>query len=62
MLTVTQNLVLPTTITGSYPKPQWHSLDLQGRPFKEAMGHSLFSRTVSRCRGCHCCRSGGSGS
>ena len=42
MLTVTQNLVLPTTITGSYPKPQWHSLDLQGRPFKEAMGHSLF--------------------
>ena len=42
MLIVTQNLVLPTTITGSYPKPQWHSLDLQGRPFKEAMGHSLF--------------------
>ncbi|HTV28851.1 MAG TPA: cobalamin-independent methionine synthase II family protein [Xanthobacteraceae bacterium] len=42
MLTVTKNLVLPTTITGSYPKPQWHSLDLQGRAFKEAMGHSLF--------------------
>ena len=42
MLTVTRDLVLPTTMTGSYPKPQWHTLDLQGRPFKVAMGHTPF--------------------
>ncbi len=42
MLTVTRDRVLPTTITGSYPKPQWYSLDLQGRPLKTALGHSPF--------------------
>ncbi len=42
MLTVTRDLILPTTITGSYPKPQWYTQDLHGRPFKVAMGHSPF--------------------
>ena len=42
MLTVTRDKILPTTITGSYPKPQWYSLDLQGRPLKVALGHSPF--------------------
>ena len=42
MLTVTRDLVMPTTITGSYPKPQWYNQDLHGRPFKVAMGHSPF--------------------
>ena len=42
MLTVTKDLVLPTTITGSYPKPNWYTQNLQTRPFKVAMGDSLF--------------------
>ena len=42
MLTVTQNLVLPTAITGSYPRPLWFDASLNGRPFKAALGESLF--------------------
>lgn len=42
MLKVTQNMVLPTTITGSYPKPNWYTQGLHGRPFKVALGDSLF--------------------
>jgi len=42
MLTVTRDLVLPTTMTGSYPKPLWYTEGLSGRPFKQAMGESLF--------------------
>ena len=42
MLKVTQDMVLPTTMTGSYPKPNWYDQGLRGRPFKQAMGDSLF--------------------
>ncbi|HUB11180.1 MAG TPA: cobalamin-independent methionine synthase II family protein [Acetobacteraceae bacterium] len=42
MLSVTQNLVLPTAITGSYPRPVWFDASLNGRPFKAALGESLF--------------------
>src|SRR5215469_11239665 len=42
MLSVTQNLVLPTAITGSYPRPLWFDLSLEGRSFKAALGQSLF--------------------
>src|SRR6202451_3175672 len=42
MLSVTQNLVLPTAITGSYPRPLWFDMSLSGRSFKSAMGDSLF--------------------
>jgi len=42
MLKVTQNLVLPTTITGSYPKPNWYTQGLHGRPFKVALGDTQF--------------------
>src|SRR6476646_9503669 len=42
MLTVTQNLMLPTAITGSYPRPLWFDLSLNGRSFKSALGESLF--------------------
>jgi len=38
MLTVTQNLMLPTAITGSYPRPLWFDLSLNGRSFKSALG------------------------
>ena len=42
MLKVTQGMVLPTTMTGSYPKPNWYSQNLHGRPFKQALGDSQF--------------------
>jgi hypothetical protein len=42
MLSATRNAILPTTITGSYPRPSWFVAGLHGRPFKEALGESLF--------------------
>ena len=42
MLSVTRDMVLPTTITGSYPKPNWYTENLDGRPFKVAMGDSKY--------------------
>ena len=42
MLTVTRNMILPTTITGSYPRPLWFDRSLAGRSFKSALGDSLF--------------------
>jgi 5-methyltetrahydropteroyltriglutamate--homocysteine methyltransferase len=42
MLDATRDLVLPTTITGSYPRPQWFTQELRGRGFKDAMGDSRF--------------------
>ena len=42
MLTVTRDMILPTTITGSYPRPLWFDRSLDGRSFKSALGDSLF--------------------
>ncbi len=42
MLTVTRDLILPTTVTGSYPRPLWFDRSLEGRSFKTALGDSLF--------------------
>jgi len=42
MFKVTEGMVLPTTMTGSYPKPNWYSQGLNGRTFKTAMGNTLF--------------------
>jgi 5-methyltetrahydropteroyltriglutamate--homocysteine methyltransferase len=42
MLDATRDLVLPTTITGSYPRPHWFTEELRGRSFKDALGHSRF--------------------
>ena len=42
MLKVTQDMVLPATMTGSYPKPNWYTQNLHGRPFKTALGDSQF--------------------
>ena len=42
MLSVTKDMVLPTTMTGSYPKPHWYTQGLKGRPFKTAMGDTQF--------------------
>ena len=42
MLSVTKDMVLPTTMTGSYPKPHWYNQGLRERPFKTAMGDTQF--------------------
>jgi 5-methyltetrahydropteroyltriglutamate--homocysteine methyltransferase len=42
MLNATRDLVLPTTITGSYPRPSWFTESLRGRAFKDALGESAF--------------------
>ena len=42
MLNATRDRILPTTITGSYPRPQWFTEELRGRGFKDALGDSRF--------------------
>src|SRR5262245_1761871 len=42
MLNATRDLMLPTTITGSYPRPHWFTEELRGRGFKDALGDSRF--------------------
>jgi 5-methyltetrahydropteroyltriglutamate--homocysteine methyltransferase len=37
MYTATANVVLPTTIIGSLPRPAWYTQNLAGRDFREAM-------------------------
>ena len=32
MFTATKDLVLPTTVTGSWPRPRWFDMSMQGRP------------------------------
>ncbi len=49
MLKVTSDMVLPTFVVGSYPRPIWYTESLQGRPFKEAMGDSLFREQYLDC-------------
>ena len=42
MLKTTGGMILPTAITGSYPRPLWFDRSLDGRSFKAALGDSLF--------------------
>ena len=49
MLTVTKDKILPTTITGSYPKPSWYNQGLYGRAFKSAMGDISFREQYLDC-------------
>src|SRR5205823_14764711 len=42
MLKTTRDMVMPTAITGSYPRPLWYDASLGGRSFKSALGDSLF--------------------
>jgi 5-methyltetrahydropteroyltriglutamate--homocysteine methyltransferase len=42
MLRATKDIVLPTTITGSLPRPSWYTENLGERTFMEAMVNSSF--------------------
>ena len=37
MLTITRDLVLPATITGSWPRPRWYDVSMWGRPLDTCM-------------------------
>jgi 5-methyltetrahydropteroyltriglutamate--homocysteine methyltransferase len=37
MLTATKDLLLPTTVTGSWPRPRWFDVQMAGRPFSTCM-------------------------
>ncbi len=42
MLQATRGLKLPTAVVGSFPRPSWFTENLQGRPFKAALGDSRY--------------------
>ncbi|MGD0073101.1 MAG: cobalamin-independent methionine synthase II family protein [Candidatus Binataceae bacterium] len=42
MFNATKNKKLPTAMVGSFPRPSWYTESLRGRPFKVAMGDSLY--------------------
>lgn len=38
MLTATKDQLLPTTVTGSWPRPSWYTGNLHGRPYSTGLG------------------------
>ena len=42
MYRATKDIVLPTTITGSLPRPSWYTENLAGRSFLDAMVNNQF--------------------
>ena len=42
MLRATKDLVLPTTITGSLPRPSWYTANIGAQSFMEAMVGTAF--------------------
>ncbi len=42
VLTATRDQILPTTVTGSWPRPTWYTESLNGRPFSGAMADLAF--------------------
>jgi 5-methyltetrahydropteroyltriglutamate--homocysteine methyltransferase len=42
MLNATKELILPTTITGSLPRPAWYTENLALRPFRDALADARF--------------------
>jgi hypothetical protein len=46
MLNATRHLILPTTVTGSWPRPSWFTEVLRGRAFicQVAAGHGRGDR------------------
>jgi 5-methyltetrahydropteroyltriglutamate--homocysteine methyltransferase len=42
MFTVTRDLMLPTSVTGSWPRPSWYDANLRGRPLSEWMTDAAY--------------------
>ena len=47
MLTVTKDLVLPCTITGSWPRPRWFDMSMEGRPLDTCMMNTAYREKFS---------------
>jgi 5-methyltetrahydropteroyltriglutamate--homocysteine methyltransferase len=47
MLKATKNLTLPTTITGSLPRPTWYTANLEARAFRDAIADARFREQYS---------------
>ena len=46
MYTATKDLLLPTTVTGSWPRPAWYTGNLYGKPFSTAMADVAFRELI----------------
>jgi 5-methyltetrahydropteroyltriglutamate--homocysteine methyltransferase len=53
MLRATADIVLPTTIIGSLPRPSWYTENLGTRPFLDAMVNSRFREQYTDAVGAH---------
>jgi 5-methyltetrahydropteroyltriglutamate--homocysteine methyltransferase len=53
MFKATRNLTLPTTITGSLPRPVWYTENLGSRPFRDAMGDARYREQYTDAVGTH---------
>jgi 5-methyltetrahydropteroyltriglutamate--homocysteine methyltransferase len=48
-----QHLMLPTTTTGSLPRPSWYPENLGVRPFRDAIGDAPFREQFTDAVGTH---------
>ncbi len=53
MLNATADLVLPTAMVGSFPRPAWYTESLRGRPLKVALGDSLYREQYTDAVACY---------
>ncbi len=47
MFTATRDLVLPTTVTGSWPRPRWYTARMAGRPLSTCMKDVVFREELT---------------
>ena len=53
MLNATRDLTLPTTITGSLPRPAWYTENLGARPFRDAIADARYREQYTAAVGTH---------
>jgi len=53
MFVATKDLVLPTAMVGSFPRPSWFTESLRGRPLKVALGDSLYREQYTDAVACY---------
>jgi 5-methyltetrahydropteroyltriglutamate--homocysteine methyltransferase len=49
----TQDITLPTAITGSLPRPSWHTENIGARPFRDAIADARFREQYTDAVGTH---------
>ena len=53
MFVATKDKKLPTAMVGSFPRPSWFTESLRGRPFKVALGDSLYREQYTDAVACY---------